>query len=329
MANETTSTSWSNITLSESLGAALEAHTADKLVVYNLFNHDSIDGEATLKKSYPFEADDGAASAATEGTDITTNGELTFDSSVDVTPTEGAAKKSTITGRAIKRAQPGYRGADVWAALQAENVDMVTRICMPSARRHVKSVREKLEDDCANLLGSLTNTVGTSGADITIADVINAQYLLRTLEPTDEEWGYVLTPNQLAELQVAFGGASGSAAAVWFQQGDLGFFNHNPDAARNGFKGTIMGIPMYVYSHALRTTANAAADVVGGLVVLGNGLDPYEKRGAFVYVEGDPLRHAVQNDASLRGVELVTVQEYGVALLDDNNGVGIVTDAPV
>lgn len=327
MANETTTTSWSANMLSESLAAPLRAHTADKLVVYNLFNQDNIDGEPSLSRDYPVETDLGPAAGVAEGTDITANTEMAYGTTVTITPTEGAVDKATLNTRAIRRQMPGFPGGNVHDALRTLDLATVTGILSKVSRRQLAMVREKLEDDCANLLGTLTNTVGSTGVDLSIADLIGAQYLLRTLNPHHEDWAYVLTPNQLKEAQLAFGGASGTAAAVWFQQGDTSFFNHMPDASRNGYKGTIMGIPMYVYTHDLRTLVNTSADVAGGLICVGKGT-PDDQPGAFAYVEGDPMRFDLDRDGSFRQTELIAIQEYAVGLIDDNQGVGIFTDAP-
>lgn len=327
MANETVASTWTKNMLSESLVGPLEAHKADKLVLFNLFNKDNIDGIPSLSRDYVVETDLGPGAAVAETADITANTAMALGTTVTVTPTEGAVDKATISTRAMKKQMPGFTGANVHDALMSMDLATVTRILASPARRQLAMIREKIEDDCANLLASLTSTVGTSGATLSIADLLGAQYLLRTLNPHHEEWAYFLNPNQYRDAQIAFGGASGSAAAAWFNQGDVSFLNHTPDAARNGYQGTVMGLPIYVGNHDLRTTANTGADVIGALVCVGQGT-PEQQKGAFVYVEGDAMRYDLDRDPSARNAELIAIQEYAVALLDDNQGVGIVTDAP-
>ena len=215
MANETTASSWTNVTLSESLKGHVKAHTADKFVVRNLMNFDTIDGEPSLSRDYPVLSDLGAMSAIAEGTDITANIEMTYSSNVVMTPTEGAAGKADITTRAMRRRLPGYKGKDIYDDLRNESLSVVTGVLSTEAMRLTLMAKEKIEGDCAALLGSLPNTVGTSGSDLSIADLLTAQYAMRTLAPHHRDWANVLTANQFLEAQTAFGGASGTAAAVW------------------------------------------------------------------------------------------------------------------
>ncbi len=330
MANETTSTSWSNATLSESLRGNVPAHTADKQVVRQLCAEDTIDGEASLSRDYIVESDLGAMSAGSEGTDISANIELALASNVTVTPTEGAAGKADITLRAIKRRLGGPRGNQIRALLQSRSVEQVTTILQQDANRLLKMAREKIEDDCANLLGSLTNTVGTSGTDMGLVDALEAIYQLETQNPSHELFGWVMTPNQRREMMTALAGASGTAAAAWMQQADASFLNQMPDVSRNGLKGTFLGSPWFNYVHDLRTTANAAADVVGAYMCLPHGnKDPLGGQGGpFVIVEGEPMFYDIDYDASGRNMELILIAEYAAAVYNDADGVGIVTDAP-
>ena len=328
MANETTSTTWSKVTLSESLRGVVMAHTADKIVMRNLMNFDSIDGVPSLSADYPVYTDLGPLSAGSEGTDISANIEMALGTTVTLTPTEGAAGKATITTRAMRRRIPGYQGSSLYEDLAQKDLALVTNALRPEAMRLMLAAREKVEGDCVALLASLSNTVGTSGSDLSIADLLTAQYQMRTQSPHHRDWAYTLTANQFLEAQTAFGGASGTAASVWFQQGNVDFLNLNPDASRVGYEGTVMGIPIYVFESAHNQTANAGADVVGGLICVGRGSPESGQQGAFAYVEGEPVRYFIDSDESARQGELGIIAEYAAGVLDDNAGVGIVTDAP-
>jgi len=296
-----------------------------------LVNQDSIDGAPSLTKQYAVDTDLGQAVGGTEGTDFTTNTELAKGTPVTVTPTEGAIAKADITDRAARRKFGGNAANPVHTAMSNNDIAGFTALIAPEARRIAAMCVEKAENDTVQLLGGLTNTVGTSGVDISITDMVNALYTLKTLEPVHENFAYYLWPNQITELQLALGSTTGGiTGAVWFQQGDLSFFNQRPDASRNGFRGTFMGTPTYEGSHSLRVLVNTAADVAGALMMVGSGAPDQlaSDQGPFVFVEGAPMRFAMDTDESKRASELLCIYEYAAAEVDDANAVGIFTDAP-
>lgn len=326
MATSTT-TVWTSQILTEALRPlAFAAHTPKSVIVGHV-NSDSLDGLPTLKKQYAVDADIGAAGTASEGSDISSSTTLSKGTAVTLTPTENAAIRVDITERALRRKMPGLPSGAVDRLIASGDVVSFASMIGSEAGRMVAAGDEKLEDDLANLLGSASNTVGTSGTDIAFSDCISAIYTLKTLEPMHEDLVFIFTPNQVRELQTS---VLGTAADVLTQQGDLSFFNFRPDMSRNGFRGTLLGIPVYEYSHSLRTTANSAADVVGALMCRGVGAPdtPGGQLGALGVVEGAPPRWSMEYDASLRTVELFYIHEYAVGILDDDNIVGIVTDAP-
>ena len=331
MANETTTTVWSSQILTEILGpVAMPAHLP-KVTMIPLINQDSINGAPSLTKQYAMDTDLGQAIAGTEGTDFTTNTELSKETPVTVTPTEGAIAKADITDRAARRKFGGNLANPVHTAMSNNDIPAFTSLIAPEARRIAAMCIEKAENDTVQLLSGLSNTVGSTGVDITLGDMINALFTLKTLEPVHENWAYYLWPNQINELQLALGDTGGGVTgAVWFQQGDLNFFNQRPDAARNGFRGTFMGQAVYEGSHSLRVLVNASADVAGALMMVGSGAPDQlaSDLSPFVFVEGAPMRFAMDTDESKRASELLCIYEYATAEIDDANAVGIFTDAP-
>lgn len=317
--------------LTEALSTvAIPSHQA-KSVVSQFSNKDSIAGLNTRTRQYFPNSDLGAATTATEGTDFSTVTSLALGTAVTLTPTEAAVALAQITRRAVERSVITSASGDAFdAAFRSGNLSAAVSILMPHAERLAGMVIEKMEDDHANLLSGFSNTVGSTGVDLTVANMITAQYTLKTLEPMHEDWVYVLTPNQVNELRLEIGATSGGlGGAVWFNQGDLSFFNIKPDAARNGYVGTFMNVPVYEYAHSLRTTANGGADVAGALMCVGRGspASPGYQPGAIAFCEGNPIRFDMDRDASARDAELMCVWEYAVAELDDANGVSIITDA--
>lgn len=319
--------------LNEALSAvAIPAHLPKMVVVSQFSNKDSIAGLQTLSREYFPYSDLGAATTATEGSDFSTVTDMALGTSVTLTPTEAAVAMLQITRRAAERSVlTGASGDAFDAAFRSGNLNAAVSILAPHAMRLAEMCYEKAEDDHANLLGGFSNTVGSTGVDITVANAVAAQYTLKTLEPVHEDWAYVLTPNQINELILEIGVTSGGlGGSVWSGPADSGFFNMRPDAAKNGFRGTFMGIPVYEYSHSLRTTANGGADVCGALICVGRGSPAVAgyQPGAMVFCEGNAMRFDIDRDASARNGELIAIWEYAVAELDDANGVSIITDAP-
>ncbi len=328
MANETTSTSWTSQILSEALAdRALPAAGHPKFVALNLINIDSIDGEASKVRKYAKLTDLGAASSATEGTALSTNTVLARDTALSVTPTEAAAIMSEVTNQAVRRKVPGMPSNAVQALFENGTTQQLVAALGEDAERLARACMETAEDTVLDSLGTFSNTVGTSGSDLTIAQLVEAQYTLKTLEAPHEDWVYCLTPNQIYEAQLALGVTSGGiGGSVWFQQADASMVNANTDANMNGFRGSFMGVPMYECSHSIRTTANAAADVAGALMLRGRGTPDGGQIGGIVLVEGAPLYFATDFDILGRAITITCIYEFATAEVNDSFGVSIITD---
>lgn len=328
MANETTSTTYSDASLAYALGSRVLEAQLPKVVVSALINQVDIAGLGTDTIRFNSNTDLGVAGAGTEGTEFTTNEAFALETPVDVVVAEAAAiQRGLITNFALETRFPGM--GDVWRALQEAPLDQKLSICGYEADRASFPCIEKREDDVCNLLDGFSNSVGTSGVDITVTNMIAAQFTLKTLEPTHEDWVYVLTPNQIQELQLEIGVTGGGlGGSVWTNAGDLSFFNFRPDMPRNGYRGSFMGIPVYEYAHSLRTTANAGADICGALMCRGVG-NPNEggQLGAMVMVTRGFLKYHLEYSAGHRGVILVVTSDHKAAELRNNHGVSIITDA--
>lgn len=331
MANETTATVYSAVILNEVLNdVALKALTP-KVVAWNHFNQDSIDGAASLSKEYPVQSDKGAAAAATEGTDFTTITEMTYASSVTVTPTEAAVARADITTRAMRRKFPGMSTDQVYGAIMGGDYSLIVDMLEEEAARLAGMLYEKAETDCIALLDDYTDTAGSTGVDIDLSVFLTALYKLEENEPEHEQFVAMMDIEQIRTLRsdLTSNGATADGV-VWNQQADASFVNFIGDGARNGLKGSLLGVPVFQLAPSLRLTANAGADVVGALVARGQGVpgQPGSLNGAGVFVEGHPIRFLVDVNASQRTIELIGIWEYGVAELRDAHGVSIITDAP-
>ena len=328
MSNETTASTWSARRLTEALlPVARKAHTP-KNVLINLVNMQSIDGLPTDRAKITQHKDIGAASDLTENVDLTANTLLEYEAAIECVPSE-IGLKATISRKAIRRSLPGVPAMEVADAIQSGNLARFVGLVREKAAQMLGSLDEKIEDLLANLLASFSNTVGSTGVDLTAADIINAEYTLKTLEPEHEDWVLVLTPNQIREIDDEQAVVANGTGSVWFAQGDLNIFNFKPDLPRNGYRGTFKGHPVYEYSHSLRTLMNSNADVAGAIMCRGIGpADGTGQAGALCLTEGAPPIFDLEGDGSLRAAELVLTQEVSADEVDDANAVTIVSDAP-
>lgn len=325
MANETTSTVNSTRALSYVLGTrALPPNKAD-IVAVQLCNDDDINGAPSMVKQYAVESDLAAASAGTEGTAIATNTSLSFGSALSGTVVEGALIMSTITDRSIEVMFPGM--ANVGQLMQSGSFDQQLAAIQPSVDRMAGACFEKMEADTVALLTGLSNSVGTSGVDMSVADAFSAIFTYNTLEAVTRETAWLLTPTQLDDLMrdlaVAGGGLGGG---VWFNQADASFLAAN-QLPKNGFMGTFLGRPIYVYSHSLRVTSDAAANVNGALIAIGRGTPEDGQLGAFGLIRRGGLKVRLDYRGDERGVKAVVSLEYVPIEVRDGHGVRIRTDA--
>lgn len=170
-----------------------------------------------------------------------------------------------------------------------------------------KAVADKRDVDLAALLGGFSSTVGTSGVDLTEANLLDA---LTTLTNADAPRPYVLVlhTQQVGDLRKALATTTASVQT-----------NTDPDSlggTGNGFEFGYYGIPVYASTNV--PTANAAADRAGAIFSRGQALARVDKR---------PIRVRPQRDESLRSTEFNITSVYGQGELVDGWGVSVITDA--
>lgn len=326
MANETTSSTYSTHSLSYILGENAIPANLPSLVVSKLANDVDIDGKPSNTFQIAVHADLGAATAGTEGTAITSNTALSYASAISGTVTEGALVRAVVTDNAVASKFPGLAG--VSDAMQQLAFEQKLAVLQPEVDRLAAMCFEKFEDDHCNLLAGFSNTAGSTGVDLSAADIFSAIYTYDTLDASNKNRAFVLTPNQVDELRRDLAVTSGGyGGALWQNQIDASIFN---GASMDGAIGSFMGIPVYQYSHSLRTTMNAGADVAGALIAVGSG-DPSmagNPVGALCTVRKGGLKVRMEQSAAERGTILVVSLEYVAVELKDAHGVTIVSDAP-
>jgi hypothetical protein len=183
------------------------------------------------------------------------------------------------------------------------------------------------EDDYLAQYANLSNSVGSTGVDLSVANMIAAQQGLRVRGVESDALAFVLDNQQSIDLESALVAGSTSAAVYALAADRL--INYMP-TADNGMGAqrnilTFRGIP--AYSTGLTDTANAGADVVGACIAPSTAFN--DSSGATTHcVAWKRLPYfETQRQAKLRATDLVMSARLGFAELQDGAGTAIITDA--
>lgn len=230
-----------------------------------------------------------SASALTDGTDLTAN--------TAYTPTQAPATVAEV-GLKFTITDLGASGTYITAGELAEAGGM--------------AVLEKISTDVCALGSGLSQTAGATGVDLSETNFEDALITLMGNKAPGEVFA-VLHPRQWFDLVNSIGSVMPAD----------GPGSMSPRGVTNDLipSGNGMGGPVYgadVRVNPLVPTANAGADRAGFIGIKGRTLG-----GAMKWF----IRPEFERDASLRGTEAVVTACYAVIEVEDETGVGIVTDA--
>ena len=192
----------------------------------------------------------------------------------------------------------------------------------------LKVLQLALDDDFCALFASLSNSVGTTTVDLSVANMIAAFSGIRTRGTIADATVYVLDTQQAEDLDTAIS-AGNAAAAVFALSADrlIGYAPTPDHGIAPGRKmASFRGFPVYVTG--LTDTANAAADVVGACYCPTSAFNDSTGATTFGLVWKRLPKFETQRQAKSRGTDLVMTMRAGVAELQDGSGTKIVTDAP-
>ncbi|HTJ43035.1 MAG TPA: hypothetical protein VL463_13115 [Kofleriaceae bacterium] len=183
------------------------------------------------------------------------------------------------------------------------------------------------DDDYLALLVSLSNVVGVSGSDLTIAQMLAAQQGIRVRGALADGLAYILDNQQASDLESALIATSTSMAS--FAPSADRLIGYNP-SVNNGMGADRMimqfrGYP--VVATGLTDTANAGADVVGACVVPSSPANDNAGSTTHVYAIKRLPTFEMQRQAKGRLWDLVMTSRIGFAEAVDGAGTSIVTDA--
>lgn len=167
------------------------------------------------------------------------------------------------------------------------------------------AIATKMDVDLIALFTGLSDSLGTAGAEITVADLFKASAKLRA-NKVRGAINAVIHPFQAYALKANLTNTFANPNGADLQN----------EAMRTGYVGTIAGINIY-------ESANIAIDGDGDAI--GAVFAPE----AFAIAIKRDFNLAPQRDESLRAWELNATAVYGVAELDDDYGVKVLADAVV
>lgn len=295
MAGETTLTSANDLRYSAYIAPRVLNEARPLNCSWGLFRTEG--SHPALGVTFPIQDDPGAAAASSEAAGFPNTSLTTSTSSTATYGIVGMA--ATITDQLVIHSI----------------VDAVSHFAGVLGR----SVAEKIEVDHAALYGGFSNTVGSTGTDLTVIQFNTAQSGLLTREAVGQIH-CVLHPQQLLDLQAGSGNTPGgiltalSSGSNYYANptADLGIMNLQNLQA---FQGTLLGIGIFVTTAV--ATANSGADRAGAMFV----------SDALGRAEGWMPRVEYDRDINLPGIQAVASAEYGVVEIRDAWGTSIITDA--
>lgn len=179
--------------------------------------------------------------------------------------------------------------------------------------------------DFLALFASLSNTVGVSGADLSVAQAIAAQRNIRTRGADADAMVYVFDTQQSNDIEDALV-AQNAAVAVFAQNADR-LIAYSP-TADNGLGGsrqvmTFRNAPAFVTGQC--STANTGADAVGAAFCPSTAYN--DASGATTFGMAWKRLPMLDSDKIVlgRSTQIVMSARAGFVELQDGSGTGIVT----
>lgn len=316
MANETTTTTLDDVVHPFLIEPTLIAALSEKPGLFRFCEERSLIGKAATAAKLASETawwgspDDTGTGVdtefnATEGTDLSNTAVST--GSITCTPAEyGVAIEVTDNVE-----EDAVDGIDLFGLFE---------------RRMVHVLSLAFEDDFLALFAGLSNSVGTTTVDLSIAQLLSAQTGLRT-RGVDAPDGvvYVLDTQQALDVENAFI-STNAAAAVYAAATDrvLAWSPQSNHGMSNRMISTFRGFEVWV--SGLTDTANAAADAVGACFTPSTANNDTAGHVTFVMAWKRLLRFETERHAKKRTTDLVMTARWGCAERLDGSGTKIVTD---
>ena len=184
-----------------------------------------------------------------------------------------------------------------------------------------------IDDDFIALLASLSNVVGSTGVDMSLANALDATHGIIKRGANCEAMEYILDPEQVGNIRTAVL-ATNSAAAVYAASADRLINFQRTDGQTRGM-GRVMTLDgCLVTMSGLCDTANAGADVTGAAIVPTSAYN--DTNGATTFGIAWKRLPMLEQERRAKGryTDVVMSARAGTAELQDGSGSAIQTDAP-
>jgi hypothetical protein len=266
------STTVSNWLLTEVMSQMALDPLRGKYVLLPFLNMADISGRATKVRKIRKKSAIAAAVDDSEGVAFSNPAAIGVQANISITPTT-KVQGIQLTSDAVELALPGVPRSQVIAAIEGSNP-----VTLPLVRDAITEILEahylRAETDALALFSGLSESAGTTNQPLSFATLLDALLKVMDNNPSSEDLVFVLEEQGMADLRTLAASGTGASLSAIFGgggSGDVSFFNHRPDASRNGLRGSFAGIPIYSANKNVMATANAGVDRVAALIVAGRG----------------------------------------------------------
>lgn len=243
-----------------------------KYVLLPFLNMADISGRATKVRKIRKKSAIPAAVDDSEGVAFSNPAAVGVQANISITPTT-KVQGIQLTSDAVELALPGVPRSQVIAAIEGNNPG-----ALPLVRDAITEILEahylRAETDALALFSGLSESAGTTNQPLSFATLLDALLKVMDNNPSSEDLVFILEEQGMADLRTLAASGTGASLSAIFGgggSGDVSFFNHRPDASRNGLRGSFAGIPIYSANKNVMATANAGVDRVAALIVAGRG----------------------------------------------------------
>jgi hypothetical protein len=316
MANEITTTIITNIINSEAIEPAFQDYARDWVVATKFFKMFTVSGKSTATVAVP-------SIASQMGTVSDTGAGV--DTEFDATEATALSNTAfTLTQATITAAELGIAREISDSSLEdvITGFDLISEIVNDNAR----ILMTALEDNAVALFGSLANSVGTDGSNMTLANLDSGIIGIakRGVRAPDGLVG-ILDDEQEDDFMAAIR-TTGSTNVVYDATFDR-FMQIERDM-NNGLTDGRFALyrSVNLYRSGLTDTNGSGASVMGALFVPDTPANTRMACFGIVWARG--LTFGTQRQEKRRTTEIVTTIRAGVSELLDVAGVLVQTDAP-
>jgi hypothetical protein len=190
------------------------------------------------------------------------------------------------------------------------------------AQKMAMSAEARINQIITATFASATNSVGTSGVDMSVDDFYDAMFQLES-ESNNGEFYCILHPQQLSDLRDSLRSESNNALAFSPATEDM------LSIKGQGFAGRFGGVDIFKSAYVTEATGNKIGAMMsrGGVAYAVGTPRPLAGAGVEIRPAGTPVVVAFQRDESAGLTEVMGHLYCGASIAEDKRIVKIVTDA--